>query len=482
MSSKVSILGCLILALCLTSATPGINGQVQNGISAAAPPSPTKIPDGTTLISPMEGAKIDCYFLDYSGGIPAVYFNVSGNPDIAPYDYHNMRFAPEPPSYGWNSLCSLTTVFVGVYPDGFIGQPDLDIIIWDDNYDNYPGTELARVTVPYADLPTEMGYVSADVSSLDLTFPIGEEFHVGVSTGDNTPDAAIAILGDDGSAGTGRHSVWYGQWGEFPNDFNFLIGIDWCYSEESFDSDSDGVGNDIDNCRHVPNPDQIDTDGDGIGEACDYMCGDGNSDSTIDIGDAVCCIDYIFKLGPPPFPIEAGDANADGAVDIGDAVTLINYIFKGGPPPSCPPYVSMIADDLHCKSFDKGSETDSVPADQECAYWEYDGESVLQIHHKNAAFNCCPIEQYAEMGGISNGTIYIQEQEILVGEFGCECICLFNIDYAIDRLSPGEYTIRLVGPDVNPDSENVLEFTITLTDEPSSGSYCETRTGYPWGW
>jgi len=205
-------------------------------------------------------------------------------------------------------------------------------------------------------------------------------------------------------------------------------------------------------------------------------------DSTTNIGDAVHLVNYIFKGGDEPVPIEAGDANGDGDINIGDGVGIIDYIFRGGPAPVCPPYVSMVSEDLACKSFEKGSETDTIPPDQECVIWEYDGQSVLQIHHKNAAFNCCPMEQYAELGGMSNGVIYIQEMEILVGEYGCECICLFNIDYAIRRLPPGEYTIKLVAPGIPPESEYPLQFTVTLTDEPSSGSYCETRTGYPWGW
>ncbi len=67
-----------------------------------------------------------------------------------------------------------------------------------------------------------------------------------------------------------------------------------------------------------------------------YVCGDADGDSAVNIGDAVYVINYIFKNGSPPDPIESGDANADGDVNIGDAVYLINFIFKGGPAPQCP--------------------------------------------------------------------------------------------------------------------------------------------------
>jgi hypothetical protein len=68
---------------------------------------------------------------------------------------------------------------------------------------------------------------------------------------------------------------------------------------------------------------------------CASAPGDANADSTINIGDAVYLISYIFKGGPPPTPYEiaSGDSNGDCAVNVGDAVHIINYIFKGGPPP-----------------------------------------------------------------------------------------------------------------------------------------------------
>jgi hypothetical protein len=47
----------------------------------------------------------------------------------------------------------------------------------------------------------------------------------------------------------------------------------------------------------------------------------------------VYLINYLFKSGPPPYPMEFADVNCDGAVDVQDVVYLINYLFKGGPPP-----------------------------------------------------------------------------------------------------------------------------------------------------
>jgi hypothetical protein len=63
--------------------------------------------------------------------------------------------------------------------------------------------------------------------------------------------------------------------------------------------------------------------------------GDANGDGVIALGDAIYLLNYLFKNGDPPDPLEAGDANCDGDVQIGDAIYLLNYLFKNGPPPGC---------------------------------------------------------------------------------------------------------------------------------------------------
>jgi uncharacterized membrane protein len=72
----------------------------------------------------------------------------------------------------------------------------------------------------------------------------------------------------------------------------------------------------------------------GIG--CSFVCGDATANGLVDIADLVYMINYLFRGGAPPEPLQAGDANCSGGVNIADLVYLINYLYKGGPaPPGC---------------------------------------------------------------------------------------------------------------------------------------------------
>ncbi len=66
-----------------------------------------------------------------------------------------------------------------------------------------------------------------------------------------------------------------------------------------------------------------------------FLTGDSNHNGVIDASDVVYLINYLFKGGPEPDPLESGDANCDGNVSVSDVVYLINYLFKGGPAPAC---------------------------------------------------------------------------------------------------------------------------------------------------
>jgi hypothetical protein len=63
--------------------------------------------------------------------------------------------------------------------------------------------------------------------------------------------------------------------------------------------------------------------------------GDCTDDQTVNVGDVIFLLNYLFKSGPIPVPLPVGDVNCDGIDDLGDVVYLLNYFFKGGPEPCC---------------------------------------------------------------------------------------------------------------------------------------------------
>jgi hypothetical protein len=61
--------------------------------------------------------------------------------------------------------------------------------------------------------------------------------------------------------------------------------------------------------------------------------GDFNQDGFVDVGDVVFAINYLFREGPEPDPLDSGDVNCDENVDAGDVVFMINYLFKNAESP-----------------------------------------------------------------------------------------------------------------------------------------------------
>ena len=110
---------------------------------------------------------------------------------------------------------------------------------------------------------------------------------------------------------------------------------------------------------------------------------------------------------------------------------------------------------------------------EDCIEYQYDGENVLMLKHINAGFNCCP--EIAVNISINNNTIEIEEIEI---SGVCKCLCLYDINYEIKELNPGNYTIRVIEPFINEDEE-ILELQVDLSYK-ISGSFCVDRYNYPW--
>jgi PKD repeat protein len=66
-----------------------------------------------------------------------------------------------------------------------------------------------------------------------------------------------------------------------------------------------------------------------------FIRGDANGDKKLTVSDVIYMINYLFKGGPEPVPIQSADCNCDAKLTVSDVVYLINYLFKGGPAPSC---------------------------------------------------------------------------------------------------------------------------------------------------
>lgn len=131
-----------------------------------------------------------------------------------------------------------------------------------------------------------------------------------------------------------------------------------------------------------------------------------------------------------------------------------------------------------CKESLTGTATsgeDFAPGPfSDCIDYHYNGVDTLNFTHINAGFNCCPGDITGEIV-YSGNQITITERESTAG---CLCMCLYDLEYRIVNLVPGQYTIRIVEPYTDA-SDQVLELTLNLSGE-TSGEFCLPRDHYPW--
>jgi len=72
-----------------------------------------------------------------------------------------------------------------------------------------------------------------------------------------------------------------------------------------------------------------------LNEFAQGQCGDANGDGNINILDITFLINYLYKGGPAPDPVEIADVNGSGNINLLDITYLIGYLYKGGPGPNC---------------------------------------------------------------------------------------------------------------------------------------------------
>ena len=64
----------------------------------------------------------------------------------------------------------------------------------------------------------------------------------------------------------------------------------------------------------------------------------------------------------------------------------------------------------------------------------------LHMMHRNAEYNCCPVDIIVTLT-VDGNTIHLREEEVL--EDPCFCMCCYDIEATVDNLAPGPYTVEV---------------------------------------
>jgi len=116
-----------------------------------------------------------------------------------------------------------------------------------------------------------------------------------------------------------------------------------------------------------------------------------------------------------------------------------------------------------------------TPDSQSCIEYAFDLDaSKLLLKHIHAGFNCCPEGLWCTVL-FRNDTIIIKEFE---KQMGCKCNCLYDLDMEVEGVEPGKYHLRIIEPYIS--NQQQLIGLLDLRSQ-KQGSFCVSRSIYPWG-
>ena len=73
-----------------------------------------------------------------------------------------------------------------------------------------------------------------------------------------------------------------------------------------------------------------------LGLSNGFVRGDANTDTAVNLSDALAMLNVLFLGGQPPVLAAALDANADSQFGLVDPLYVLNYLFSGGTAPAAP--------------------------------------------------------------------------------------------------------------------------------------------------
>jgi len=240
---------------------------------------------------------------------------------------------------------------------------------------DYGNAEPTTIVTADIDLDSDLDLVTSNSGSLDGVW-------VGINDGaggfakvrrlqidGSLFDAVAADTDEDGDLDIGIVNLQYDEIGIFENltapptsrDCNGNGKPDECdiATGLSEDCNRNGIPDSCDVLRT-----SRDRDRDGVPDECvrrEFHRGDSNDDGSVDIGDPVTSLSYLFNGAAEPSCLETADHDNDGMLDISDPVATLMFLFAGGPPPATPgppdfpcgtdPDASGSRADLGCSSY-----------------------------------------------------------------------------------------------------------------------------------